>query len=69
MRKFEIYRNETKFYVVCAGMIEGADDPSDEYDGGCGVLKFSGGLENGSLRYGEAVALVDGTVRKKWKAQ
>lgn len=64
MSKFEIYCNKIKFYVVCAGMIEGADDPSDEYDGSCGVPELSGKLEHSSLRY-EMVALVNYPVRRK----
>lgn len=65
MSKFEIYCNEIKFYVVCAGVIEGGDDFSDEYGWNCGVPRFSGKLECGLLRYGEMVALVNYLVRRK----
>ena len=63
MRKFEIYRGEIKFYVVCAGM-EGGDDLSNKYRWSCGVPELSGKLGHSSLRY-EMVALVNYPVRRK----
>ena len=62
MSKFEIYGNEIKFYVGCAGMIEGGDDFSNEYRWSCGVPEHSSELECGSLRYSE---MVNYPVRRK----
>ena len=63
MRKFEIYRGEIKFYVVCAGM-DRRDELSNPPRPTCGVPELSGKLEHSSLRY-EMVALVNYPVRRK----
>ena len=61
MRKPETYRNEIKSYIVRTGMTmtEVVDYLSDEYGWSRSVPNLSGKLKRGSLRYGEAVELVD----------
>ena len=61
MRKPETYRNEIKSYIIRTGMTmtEVVDYLSDEYGWSRSVPNLSGKLKRGSLRYGEAVELVD----------
>ena len=55
------YRNEIKSYIIRTGMTmtEVVDYLSDEYGWSRSVPNLSGKLKRGSLRYGEAVELVD----------